>query len=117
MTHQTTVALIDDIDGGKAAETVAFALDGASYEIDLSGRNAKELRKTLAPFAAAGRLVQAPRTLRASGRRSAGHKGGRVGGQPQAAVREWALSQGIEVNPRGRIPAAVLERYEAAHAS
>jgi len=27
---------MDDLDGGDAAETVTFGLDGATYEIDLS---------------------------------------------------------------------------------
>ena len=40
MAHQTSVTLVDDLDGGKAAETVVFGLDGASYEIDLSKKNA-----------------------------------------------------------------------------
>jgi hypothetical protein len=30
------------------------------------------------------------------------------------AVRKWAEANGIEVNPRGRIPSDVLERYKAA---
>jgi hypothetical protein len=53
----TTVTLIDDLDGGKAAETVWFSLDGRVYEIDLSARNAKALRKVLAPFTEAARHV------------------------------------------------------------
>jgi hypothetical protein len=50
MAQQTTVALIDDIDGGKAAETVSFGLDGSIYEIDLSKKNATALRKALGEF-------------------------------------------------------------------
>ena len=38
--------LIDDLDGSPAVETVTFALDGTSYEIDLSKRNAAAFRKT-----------------------------------------------------------------------
>lgn len=30
-------------------------------------------------------------------------------------VREWAQSQGIEVNSRRRVPRDVIARYEAAH--
>ncbi|WP_305775689.1 histone-like nucleoid-structuring protein Lsr2 [Pseudarthrobacter sp. NamE5] len=31
------VVLEDDLDGSEAVETVQFAVDGADYEIDLSG--------------------------------------------------------------------------------
>lgn len=34
-------------------------------------------------------------------------------GPDPAAVRAWAAEHGIKVSPRGRIPAAVLERYRA----
>ena len=33
MAKQQSVTLVDDLDGGKAAETVRFGLDGALYEI------------------------------------------------------------------------------------
>ena len=41
MAQQTTVTLTDDLDGGKAAETVTFGLDGRIYEIDLSRKDWK----------------------------------------------------------------------------
>lgn len=50
--QRVVVTISDDIDGGEAAETVVFALDGKSYEIDLNVANAKKLRKGLAPFVA-----------------------------------------------------------------
>ena len=38
-----------------------------------------------------------------------------VRGVPQAdAIRAWAKDQGISVSARGRIPANIVERYEAA---
>lgn len=46
MAQKVQVILLDDLDGGDAAETVSFALDGASYEIDLSAKNASKLRDT-----------------------------------------------------------------------
>src|SRR5260370_7271645 len=48
MAQKVQVLLVDDLDGSEAAETVAFGLDGASYEIDLSTANAGKLRKDLA---------------------------------------------------------------------
>lgn len=40
-------SLIDDIDGGEAAGTVRFALDGVDYEIDLSACHTDELHAAL----------------------------------------------------------------------
>jgi hypothetical protein len=107
MAQQTTVTLTDDIDGGKAAETVSFGLDGKSYEIDLSKRNAAALRKALADYAAAGRRVRSGRqTVRPP--RAAGKS------VDAKAIREWASTQGLSVSARGRVPADVVEKYHAA---
>jgi len=36
--------------------------------------------------------------------------------QPDAKqVRAWAAEQGLEVSPKGKIPAEVYEQYQAAH--
>ena len=55
MAKQTTVTLIDDLDGSVAEEQVEFAVDGRSYEIDLSAANSARLRDLLAPFVTAAR--------------------------------------------------------------
>src|SRR3712207_9028086 len=55
MAQKVTVTLVDDLDGGKAEETVGFGLDGVSYEIDLSSSNAGKLRDALADFVASAR--------------------------------------------------------------
>jgi hypothetical protein len=107
--QRVVVQLTDDIDGKPAAETVSFGLDGRSFEIDLSERNARALRKDLAPWVASARRV--------SGRRSRGAArgtNGAGGGVDPKAVRAWAASNGIEVSPRGRISSEVLEKYRAA---
>ena len=108
MAHQTSVTLVDDLDGGKAAETVVFGLDGASYEIDLSKKNAGTLRKALTDFVEHGRRVKADRSAR-NRKRPVPRKG-----PSPAAVREWAAAHGIAVSPRGRISAEVVAQYEAA---
>ncbi|MFH7598193.1 Lsr2 family protein [Streptomyces racemochromogenes] len=105
MAQRVVVTLSDDLDGGEAAETVTFALDGKSYEIDLNVANAKKLRKSLEPFVAAGR------------RQSRSGKAFRhtaVAPDP-AVVRAWARSNGHDVPPRGRIPKAVYAAYNDAH--
>ncbi|MEU0092949.1 Lsr2 family protein, partial [Kribbella sp. NPDC006257] len=48
MAQRVQVVLEDDLDGGKADETVTFGLDGSTYEIDLSKKNAAKLRDALA---------------------------------------------------------------------
>jgi Lsr2 len=101
MAQKVTVALEDDLDGGPADETVRFGFGGSEYEIDLSAKNARDFRKQLTPF-----IEHARRVIR--GRRSA------AGRQRSGAVRAWAKDHGIAVSGRGRIPASVMEQYQAA---
>ena len=119
MAHLTTVALLDDLDGSKAAETIAFGLDGASYEIDLNTKNAKALRKALAEFTEAARPVvpARPASLTRAKRKSRSARqseAARVSREDTAAIRAWAVEQGIEVSTRGRMSAEVIAGYEAA---
>jgi hypothetical protein len=57
MVQRAHTLLTDDVDGGEAAETVRFALDGVEYEIDLSEEHARELRDALTVFVDAARRV------------------------------------------------------------
>ncbi|MEV1047131.1 Lsr2 family protein [Streptomyces sp. NPDC049916] len=109
MAQRVVVTLSDDIDGGQAAETVTFALDGKTYEIDLNPANAKKLRKALAPYVAAGRK----QTKAAKhGRTPAAFQHTALAPDP-AAVRAWARSHRMEVPARGRIPKKVYEAFQA----
>ncbi|MCB5280550.1 Lsr2 family protein [Arthrobacter sp. ES1] len=104
MATHTVIELIDDLDGSKATETVRFALDGHKYEIDLGDRNADELRGELTRFVEAARktsTVKAPGVRRLSS------------AVDTKAVRAWAVGQGINVNPRGRVRGDVVQRYLA----
>jgi hypothetical protein len=104
MAQRVVVTLSDDIDGGVAEETVQFAVDGKSYEIDLSARNAEKLRKALAPYVAAGRKqTRSGKTLRRT----------EVAPDP-ATVRAWAQSRGIDLPARGRLPKHVYEAFAEA---
>ncbi len=111
MAQQTIVQLIDDLDGGKAEETVSFALDGAYYEIDLSAKNAAKLRDTLASY-----VAHARRSGRSGGRGS-GRRGRPARGDREQtqAIREWARRNGHKIGEKGRIPSVVLEAYNSAH--
>jgi hypothetical protein len=109
MAQKVTIVLVDDIDGGKADETVVFGLDGRTYELDLSTKNAAKLRDLLSPYVASARKQSATRT------RATGAGRGRRGNSPDpAVVRAWARSKKIEVSERGRISADVIAKYEAA---
>jgi hypothetical protein len=45
MAQITQVTLVDDLDGGEAAESVSFSLDGKTYEIDLSEKHAGRIER------------------------------------------------------------------------
>jgi hypothetical protein len=108
MAQQIQTLFIDDIDGGEAAGTVRFALDGVDYEIDLSTKHTAALHTALGKYIDHARKVGGTRrATRGAGRRNAStvdtHK-----------VREWAKEQGIDIKERGRVPANVVEQYRAA---
>jgi hypothetical protein len=50
MAQTVIVRLTDDIDGSDADETINFALDGKSYQIDLNKKNAATLRKAFGAY-------------------------------------------------------------------
>ncbi|MEV4915513.1 Lsr2 family protein [Streptomyces tirandamycinicus] len=105
MAQRVVVTLSDDIDGGEAAETVSFGLDGKSYEIDLNPANAKKLRTALAPYVAAGR-----KAAKHGGRSRREYRRTDLAPDP-AAVRAWAQSNKMDVPARGRIPKRVYEAF------
>ena len=106
MAQRVTVELQDDLDGGPADETVRFGLDGTEYEIDLRKTNASKFRRQIAPY-----LDHARKAGRGQRRRPARATSGR---ERSGDIRAWAKGQGISVSERGRIPASVVEQYEAA---
>ena len=106
MAQKITVALEDDLDGGPADETVRFGLGGSEYDIDLSKKNATAFRRQLAPF-----IEHARKAGRGPRRRPARSASSR---ERSGDIRAWAKDRGIAVSDRGRIPASVVEQYEAA---
>ncbi|MBT3166307.1 Lsr2 family protein [Streptomyces sp. Vc74B-19] len=104
MAQKVVVTLFDDIDGSEAAETIAFGLDGKSYEIDLNEANARKLREALEPYVDAGRK---------RARSGKAYRQTEVAPDP-AAVRAWAQANRMDVPARGRIPKRVYEAFTAA---
>jgi uncharacterized membrane protein len=113
MAREVIEKLVDDLDGGEATETVSFALDGTSFEIDLSKKNATAFRKLFDRYVNAGR-----RSSPAAGRRrqaAASVNGSKPKrGFDIAQLREWAGANDVTVPARGRIPQAVVDQYKQA---
>jgi len=112
MAQRVQVLLVCDLhnDDTPGTETVTFAVDGVTYEIDACDAHAAKLHEAFAPYVAAGR--RAGRSSSGSGRRRRGHRS--PSGIDPAAVRAWARSNNVKVSERGRISADVLERFTAA---
>ena len=112
MAQKVQVILTDDLDGGDADETVQFAIDGISYEIDLSEANAEALREALATYVAAARRL---------GGRSVRRRAAAPASRPAAEradlteLRAWARENGYQVSDRGRVSSQVRAAYETAH--
>lgn len=114
MAQYTEVKLVDDLHTAAgelnvpADETVAFALDGKDYEIDLTADHAAGLRAAFEQYVTAGRTAKhqaKPRKARAASGDRAANK----------AIREWCIAQGMDVKPRGRLNKEHIEAYKAAH--
>ena len=109
--QKVQVLLVDDLDGGEADETVTFALDGKTYEIDLTDRQcgqapwpSRALREGRPPYRWPCFGAAVARRAPLSG-----------GSQDTAQIRAWAKENGYEVNDRGRVPADIREAYEKAN--
>ena len=119
MARRIVHQLVDDLDGTVLevgeGETMHFSLDGVAYEIDLTEDNAAAFRAALAPYRDAARSTSGARATASRGG-SAGARQQRRGGQRDfAPIRKWAKDNGYQISDRGRVPASVIDAYEAAH--
>lgn len=113
MAQKTFVHLTDDLDDKPIAdgegETLTFSVRGQTYEIDLSSKNVEAFEKAI------GKYVDAARKVSAGASRKAASRPSRIGADVDPkAVRAWAEANGIEISPRGRIKAEVVEQFRAA---
>ena len=108
MAQKTTVTLTCDLEDGDkpATQTIPFSVDGASYEIDLCDKHAKQFRDSLAAYVGAGRRVRG-----AGSRRP--RAGARTDRERTQAIREWARKKGLKVSERGRLSSDIVAKYEA----
>jgi hypothetical protein len=109
MAQRVEVRLTDDLSGADIprgrGETVSFSLDGTSYEIDLTTKNARALRKALRPYVEAGRPLKGARRPPVRTK---------IGADTRT-VKAWARANGYQVRDRGRVPNEILAAFEAAN--
>ncbi|MFJ8957640.1 Lsr2 family protein [Streptomyces sp. NPDC102381] len=115
MAQKTIVIYSDDLTGSQVEDvtTHTFSLNGVNYEIDLASDSYDKLAEALGPFIKAGRKTGRGKGGSPRPRKGRGAAGD--GGASAEEIRAWAKSRNIQVNERGRVPAAVREQYESAH--
>lgn len=111
MAKKTIEKFFSDLSGEEidsTSPTVSFVFDGVGYEVDLTLAERETFEKAVAPYIAVGRRAGRPG-------RKASSSASATGGPDAKQVRAWAQEQGLDVPARGRVPASIVEAYEAAH--
>lgn len=111
MATRTLVSLIDDLDGSDADETIDFGLDGVTYQIDLSGENAEELRDALAQYVEHARREGGRKRTNTRSTAKPQVRPATVDREQNQAIRAWARKNGYQVSDRGRIPSEIVDAY------
>jgi len=109
------VVVVDDITGEPGATTRRLRVDGVEYDIDLTDDSFVSLQEVLRPYLEKARVVPMAKRGK-SGTGSSENRGTPVRQKQElpaasATIRAWAAANGIDCPKRGRIPAAVVERY------
>ena len=108
MARVTITQYVCDLTGKPVAEDdhveVEFTVNGTTYALDTDKAGAAKFDKAMKPYTDAARVVKAARQPRKSG-----------GAERTRKIRAWAVSQGIDIADRGRVPAKIVEAYENAH--
>lgn len=116
--------LVDDIDGSvisddDSGESIEFSVSGVEYVIDLKSKNATEFHRKLGYYIehatrVGGRKRRATPAVASSPSTASAPTAKRDPAQTRA-IRQWAADTGYEISDRGRIPAEIVEAFEAAH--
>jgi hypothetical protein len=104
MAKEITERVLDDLDGSDGATTIRFGIDSITYTIDLNQKHENELRTKLGPYVAVARRVRPDRR---------GQRIADSGKQRNAAIRAWALDEGVELPSRGRIANVAQDAFDA----
>lgn len=112
MAQKVVTTYVDDLTGEESSDiaTHSILIDGAGVEIDLTDENYEKLLEILNPYLQAG----GARRIRGAARAKGKSKASPGSGADSSAIRAWAKDNNIEVNDRGRVPAAVREAYDQA---
>lgn len=112
MAKQVQITLTDDLTGGEAAETVPFAIDGKSFEIDLNPKNAEAMRKVFGKYVEKARSAQ--RATRGPGRpKSNSSRAKPERDYDDDDLKSWAAENDIELG-RGRRKPEIIAQYKTA---
>jgi Lsr2 len=113
--QKVVVEMVDDLDGTASDDitTVTFAIDGVSYEIDLTEDNATNLREIFSDFIRTGRRTGG--RLKRSNHPTNHHPTTTADREQTKHIREWARQNNFDLADRGRIPINVIQAYEEAH--
>ncbi len=120
-----SVAFVDDLDGREIelddVHTVLWSWLGVDYQLDISSANLDKVengRVTVAKLLEASTRIGGRKQStapRVTTKKSSGSSAKSAASASTSDIREWALEEGYEVGPRGRLPRDVVEAYEAAH--
>jgi hypothetical protein len=130
-----TIEYVDDLDGvaidAEVVDTVEFSYRGQDYSLVLTTKNGAQFDKDMARYITAAKKAQArdaraarkkarpePRRRKAAARNAGPRKAAATapsGPEQIRAIREWALANGHNISRRGRIPASIMDAYNAAH--
>jgi hypothetical protein len=106
------VVVVDDITGEAGATTRRLRVDGVEYDIDLTDGSFADLQAVLRPFLEKARVVPIAKRGKAAGEgRGTPVRQKQELPAASSTIRAWAAANGIDCPKRGRIPAAVIERY------
>lgn len=135
-----TIEYIDDLEGtsidAESVDTIEFSFRGQDYTLVLTRENGSQFDKDVARYIAAAKKAQSRdaratrKTVKSASRPkktplpTAGQRktakakpsAPAVSGPERTrSIRKWAMDNGYTVSDRGRISAAVLDAFEAAH--
>ncbi|MFF0707629.1 histone-like nucleoid-structuring protein Lsr2 [Gordonia sputi] len=118
-----SVAFVDDLDGREIdlddVHTVLWSWLGVEYQLDISSANLDKVengRVTVAKLLEASTRIGGRKQStapRVTTKKSSGSSA--KSAASTSDIREWALEEGYDVGPRGRLPKDVVDAYEAAH--
>lgn len=134
-----TIEYVDDLEGtsidAESVDTVDFSYRGQDYTLVLTKKNGAQFDKDVSRYITAAKKSQtrdaraahkpakpAPRKantpISSTRRKTSPRKRAEAaisGPERTRAIRQWAADNGHTVSTRGRMPAAVMQAYDAAH--